>query len=357
MNSVEAPPRQVSGHLDRAAMGRFEVFLFSAIACVLMTRAFLAATGYPQVGGDGLHIAHVLWGGLLMGVGVVMPLVGMGSHNRLRAALVAGIGFGLFIDEIGKFLTKTVDYFYQPAVAIIYAVFVAFYLVVRELLRLRTLTPARRVALAATALSDQLLGELDETHRLAALALIEGMPEPAAEAIRRALLEAPVTSSRFEHRLTEWRNHFAAAVARLSGRRGVRIVGLGVIGLEIASTVLWSIGRIVDTSSPTDTSELGALLSSVVSALLMSLGIALLLRRRRVAGLRSLSAALTVDLLVTMVFEFASTQFGALVGFTIQLLLLIGVRTAMAAEQEVAPELPRTAATRTEPSPAAAVSR
>jgi len=163
VNSVEAPPRQVSGHLDRAAMGRFEVFLFSAIACVLMTRAFLAATGYPQVGGDGLHIAHVLWGGLLMGVGVVMLLVGMGSHNRLRAALVAGIGFGLFIDEIGKFLTKTVDYFYQPAVAIIYAVFVAFYLVVRELLRLRTLTPARRVALAATALSDQLLGELDET--------------------------------------------------------------------------------------------------------------------------------------------------------------------------------------------------
>ncbi len=137
----------------------------------------------------------------------------------------------------------------------------------------------------------------------------------------------------------------------------MRIVGLGVIGLEIASTVLWSIGRIVDTSSPTDTSELGALLSSVVSALLMSLGIALLLRRRRVAGLRSLSAALTVDLLVTMIFEFASTQFGALVGFTIQLLLLIGVRTAMAAEQEVAPELPRTAATRTEPSPAAAVSR
>jgi len=39
VNSVEARPRLVSGHLDRAAMGRFEVFLFSAIACVLVTRA------------------------------------------------------------------------------------------------------------------------------------------------------------------------------------------------------------------------------------------------------------------------------------------------------------------------------
>ena len=47
---------------DRAALARFELFLFAGIATVLITRAYLAATGYPQIGGGALHIAHVLWG-------------------------------------------------------------------------------------------------------------------------------------------------------------------------------------------------------------------------------------------------------------------------------------------------------
>jgi len=32
----------------------------SGVATVLVTRGYLAATGYPKIGGGGLHIAHVL---------------------------------------------------------------------------------------------------------------------------------------------------------------------------------------------------------------------------------------------------------------------------------------------------------
>ncbi len=312
-------------------MGRFEAFLFSAVASVLLTRAFLAVAGYPQVGGSGgLHIAHVLWGGLLMAVGVVMMLVGMGSHNRLRAAVVAGIGFGLFIDEIGKFLTKTVDYFYQPAVAIMYVVFVAFYLVVRELLRLRRLTTGRRLAVAATALADQSLGELDEIHRRSALALIEDLPESAAVAIRAALLDAPVCNSRFEHRMTAWRDRLVAATARMSARRGVRIFGLCIVGFEIVITLFAALVSFTETPQiPPSASDTGALLSSIASGIVMSIGVVLLVRGHRIAGLRSLAAGLTIDLLVTTVFQFAATQFVALISFAVQLLLLIGVRTTL----------------------------
>ncbi|GAA3198534.1 hypothetical protein GCM10020255_101880 [Rhodococcus baikonurensis] len=35
---------------DRAALARFELFLFAGVATVLITRAYLAATGYPQIG-------------------------------------------------------------------------------------------------------------------------------------------------------------------------------------------------------------------------------------------------------------------------------------------------------------------
>jgi hypothetical protein len=40
--------------------------LISRIATVLVIRTELWLTNYPQLGGSGLHIAHLLWGALLM---------------------------------------------------------------------------------------------------------------------------------------------------------------------------------------------------------------------------------------------------------------------------------------------------
>src|SRR5881409_888972 len=55
-------PNLVPRHLVRAAdADLLDTFLVSAIATVVVIRIFLEATGYPQLGGGGLHIAHVLW--------------------------------------------------------------------------------------------------------------------------------------------------------------------------------------------------------------------------------------------------------------------------------------------------------
>src|SRR5256714_10366742 len=91
--------------------------LVSAVATVLLVRAFLALAGYPQLGGRGLHIAHVLWGGLLMVVGLVLLLSFAGPGIRPIAAVGAGVGIRLFIDGGGKVVTPANHYLYRPAAA------------------------------------------------------------------------------------------------------------------------------------------------------------------------------------------------------------------------------------------------
>src|SRR5579863_3496384 len=51
-------PRSVAG------WSYLEAFMAAAIAAVLVIRTFLELSGFPKLGGNGLHIAHLLWGGL-----------------------------------------------------------------------------------------------------------------------------------------------------------------------------------------------------------------------------------------------------------------------------------------------------
>ncbi len=93
---------------------------------VVTVRVLLELTGYPQLGGGRLHIAHLLWGGLLMFAANVVLLMYAPEWRRL-CAVMAGTGFGLFIDEVGKFITADNDYFYKPALSLIYICFVVLF--------------------------------------------------------------------------------------------------------------------------------------------------------------------------------------------------------------------------------------
>jgi hypothetical protein len=100
----------------------FEVLISFALS-VSLTRFYLSATGYPQLGGGELHIAHALWGGLLLFGAALLPLI---LSNRMiynTSAIIAGMGIGLFIDEVGKFITKANDYFFPAAAPIVYSFF------------------------------------------------------------------------------------------------------------------------------------------------------------------------------------------------------------------------------------------
>src|SRR5919199_5617889 len=128
--------RHIRKPVKREAAEQYLIItLLSFAASIILIRLFLELTGYPQVGNSELHIAHVLWGGLLLFVASLLPLVFANRWVYKVGALLAGVGVGLFIDEVGKFIPQKNDYFYPAAAPIIYAFFlltVLIYLQVRR---------------------------------------------------------------------------------------------------------------------------------------------------------------------------------------------------------------------------------
>lgn len=123
IEKIRAPIRQ------QYAEGYLLITLLSFGASISLTRLFLELTGYPQLGSGELHIAHVLWGGLLLFIAALLPLIFANRWVYTLTAVLAGVGVGLFIDEVGKFITQTNDYFYPPAAPIIYVFFMLTVLV------------------------------------------------------------------------------------------------------------------------------------------------------------------------------------------------------------------------------------
>lgn len=92
-------------------------------------------TGNPRIVFGEWHIAHMLWGGLAMLGAILIYMVYDNERSQRTATVLSGVGWGLFIDEIGKFLTKDNDYWFRPAIIFIYVSFVLLFLLYRRLAR------------------------------------------------------------------------------------------------------------------------------------------------------------------------------------------------------------------------------
>lgn len=318
---------------DRAALGRFEGFFFAAISTVVLVRAFLIATGYPKVGGHGLHVAHVLWGGLLMGSAIAIAMIYPGSRWRHRAAVIGGVGFGLFIDEVGKFLTSSVNYFYRPAIAIIYVVFVAFYLIVREIVMRTPLSQPQRLAIASTALADLSLGQLGSGGRAYALGVLDDAErDELGEHIRSALLCRPVGTSAPESRLTVAREKLVDHARRLLGHPLAHVGVYAVIVTQLV-VVLGQLAMLVVQPSlgasggSTTTTRIAEAITGI-SGLYTVYGLVRAVRGDRSGALRVLFRSVLITVLVTQTFVFAEYQAVGVVGLLVDLALFGLLRVA-----------------------------
>ncbi|MFC8801155.1 hypothetical protein ACFT2C_25775 [Promicromonospora sp. NPDC057138] len=321
---------------DTSAVRHLVTFLVTSVVTVLVTRAYLAATGYPQIGGGGLHLAHVLWGGLLMALAMMLLLSYVGPTPRSLGAVVGGVGFGLFIDEVGKFVTSDNDYFYAPTAAIIYFVTVLLVLVVEGLHGRRAHHPAEYLAVAADRLAAGLAGGFTPAAREEARTLAaKGAGEPGADLVARLIDAVPADDTDVPdpvrgavHRVVRWLD---GLVDRTWAAWLVISVLLVVGAAEALVGVRVALGLVPGLPQWTGVAILAAVAASVV---LMSVGI-VVGRRDHLAGAVWVRRAVLVSLLFTQLLVFRAVQWTAAFGLLLDAIAFVGLEVALREERMV----------------------
>ncbi len=340
----------------RAKAEQYLLFTLLGFAgSVVFTRVFLELTGYPQVGNRELHIAHVLWGGLLLFVATLVPLIFANRMWYVVSSIVGGIGVGLFIDEVGKFITKSNDYFYPAAAPIIYAFFLITVLLYLQVARRKLSDPRAEMYAALDELQDVIDNPLDP-HERAELEqrlehIVSHKERPDLVQLAQALLDF-LASDEFtlrQHKLTLW-ERFATwgnqEEARWLTQWGYRIILIAGLLLVSVPALLDSIDTLqtIFGSSPTRQSYLADLIdNAVVSspneltwlvilvvleglvAIPLIAGAILLMLRREARGIEIAGLGLLMSLTLVNLLVFYFNQFLSLTSTLSQFAVLMMV--------------------------------
>lgn len=314
----------------------FESFFVAGVASFLGIRWFLGLTGFPQLGANGLHIAHLLWGGALMLLALLLLLGFIDRPTQQASAVIGGLGFGTFIDEIGKFVTSDNDYFYRPAVALVYATFVIAFLVARTFVGQRRFGQRESLANAVRLLAAESDGAIEPENRARIVRLLDNAHQDSERtklarqylATLRSEREQPSVFDTIRRRLAD------AYEAFMATPWADRALTIGVIAYAVLAVI--GVGLVVfiaahpgdPTASAATIVQLG---STIAGAALIGRGV-LSLPTSRIAAYRWFMRGILVWILITQVFVFYSSELGGLGGLIADLVAYGSLRYAIQRE-------------------------
>lgn len=357
-----------------------ENFLISAVTTILLIRFYLEITGYPQVGGAHLHIAHMLYGGLLMMATIFILFSFLNRFALNLGSILGGVGFGFFIDELGKFITKNNDYFFEPTIALIYVIFVLMYLIGEVIPKHKTVTKTEFLVNAIELTKEVIIQDLDSHEKKEALAYLKAsdQKDPFVSELRNLL-----TSSRSKpdnpdyytklkqyifdkvEIITQNRKFFYVVIffiitqAILSLLITFIIIAVVNTSLFLTSGILLAlltvylqrnaqkIARVVtaigliiilygiyqltlhDVTLTLSFIGWGTLFSTAVSALVAFIGL-MEIGKSRLQALRFFRLSILISIFLTQFFLFYSMQFYALIGLLCNILMLLTVEFVIA---------------------------
>jgi hypothetical protein len=317
-----------------------EMMLVVAVATIIIIRVILELMGYPQLGGGGLHIAHVLYGGLMMIAALILVFALLNVAARWFAAFVGGVGFGFFIDEVGKFITNDVDYFFAPSFSVMYVVFIILFLVAYAIKRAR-LGPHDALANALSLLREERDGALDAETRREILSLLgrANPADPLVPVLRERVRDAPIVARRnltpyafVKTRLADWYQGIAGRRWFTGTLLTVMVIGILANLATFATPVL---GAFDEDGIDNESHDFVAWFQGGAAAATAALIIAGLIvwHRSRLNAYRLFKFSVLVALLIGQVFAFYYDQLSAMIT-TVWLLLLYAVLSYVISREE-----------------------
>lgn len=265
--------------------------------------------------------------------GTIFMLAYLSSNSRTIGAIISGIGFGAFIDELGKFVTSDNNYFFQPTAAIIYVLFIGLFLLFRYFDRQQKISKEEYLANALELLEDIVFENLDtdEKSRIKQFLRKSDQKNPLVETLRNLLEDIETHHPGKPSIFSRIKNTLAKRYQQLVLNRWfIRLLVIFFLFQALYSIVqAVQYGRLflITESSPLlsfSFSEAGELLSASGAGLLILLGTFNIFRDRLFA-FRMYRYSLLISILLVQFFEFYQNQFSAVGGLFGNIFTLIAL--------------------------------
>lgn len=330
----------------------FESFFVSAVIAILAIRIFLKFTNYPQLGGGEFHIAHMLWGGILMLIAIILLLTFLGRTTKRIAAVLGGFGFGTFIDELGKFITRDNNYFFQPTFAIIYAVFIILYVVFYSFGRYWDFSAKEYLINSIELLKEAVIGDLSLEEKRLALKFLRKTDKssPIASVLEDLYVKIdtiPEPKANIINRVEKWLEKFYSnLIGRKWFKAGVNIFFIikFLVGLILVGATAYTVFKIVFESGITvkeiysNTIDILDLFSSSLAGIFVVLGV-IKMKGSRLEAYKMFKKSVLISIFLVQFFSFYQEQLSAFEGLIFNIFVLVLLNSMIHQEQIQAKEI------------------
>ena len=304
-----------------------------AVVTILATRFYFTLTHNPQIAFGQWHLAHVLFGGLLMFISIFLMINFYGTGIKKISSITGGIGWGWFIDEIGKYVTKDNNYWFQPAIIIIYISFIILFLTYRYFKKNQPQKDIRNIIIKD-------FNKIVDSHAF----LDSNNPElfTLSKSLKKIIKHYQLKASKSKNSDFYINNFLNFTYSKIFSHR-LFVFILGVYSLYFSLDKIIDFTRIIFSPqkmliiesfyhhynflSRTDTYMIGfKIFFDLISALLILVGWYFYLIKKKRRGFTFFSYGLLVNIFLSSIFRFYFEQFSATFNLIFSIIVLTWIR-------------------------------
>lgn len=312
-----------------------EIFLVSAVVSLISIRVYLSLTGFPQIGVGDFHIAHMLWGGFGMMIALLSMFVLLNNEIKYFSAIIGGIGFGAFIDELGKFITADNNYFFQPTVALIYVIFVLIFLLARFFENNQKMTNKEYIINTLEIVKDIFSHDFDSDDKKKALKFLQKLDskDPFIKDLHRLIKRVRIDEDDASDILKKLKHFLHKLYLEVVQKKWFKLVFFLVFiasGIYSLARGFYYFGWEQNLSFWAN----GYIFSAAFSGLLIVIGLATM-RRSRLSGYLWFKRGVLVSIFLTQFFLFYKNQMSAVIGLGESLCFLLIIQYLINQEKTI----------------------